>query len=129
MWLQCGMHQQTDAVPSSTVQYALPAACRRNYIMHTHTVLQAKPTTVHAALPAQPLPACAPRRRNYIMNKQNGLVIRPFKKAHLTRHTDKELLHLTTYLSKIAPLPSLAHLSHRHWEEYVTGRRSVQPKK
>jgi ubiquitin-like domain-containing CTD phosphatase 1 len=30
---------------------------------------------------------------------QNGLVIRPFKKAHLTRHTDKELYYLTQYLT------------------------------
>ncbi len=39
--------------------------------------------------------ACARRRRNYVMNRQNGLVIRPFKRAHLTRDTDRELVMLT----------------------------------
>ena len=29
-------------------------------------------------------------RRNYVLNKQQGLVIRPFKKAHLTRDTDRQ---------------------------------------
>ncbi|EFN54831.1 hypothetical protein CHLNCDRAFT_134850 [Chlorella variabilis] len=58
-------------------------------------------------------------RRNYVLNKQNGLVIRPFKKAHLTRATDRELLYLTAYLQKIAALDSLAGLNHRHWESYA----------
>ncbi len=50
---------------------------------------------------------------------QNGLVIRPFKRAHRTRHTDRELQHLTIYLQKIAPLPSLSSLNHKHWERYI----------
>ncbi|KAL4441219.1 hypothetical protein ABPG77_011456 [Micractinium sp. CCAP 211/92] len=58
-------------------------------------------------------------RRNYVLNKQNGLVIRPFKKAHLTRTTDRELLYLSAYLSKIAQLDSLEALNHRHWESYA----------
>jgi ubiquitin-like domain-containing CTD phosphatase 1 len=61
------------------------------------------------------------------MNKQQGLVIRPFKKAHLTRHTDRELYHLTKYLVKIARLEKLSHLNHRRWEEYVQGVRSIMP--
>lgn len=58
-------------------------------------------------------------RRNYVFNKQNGLVIRPFKRAHLTRDSDKELLHLTKYLLAIAPLPSLRHLHHSKWQSYL----------
>ncbi|KAL6764960.1 HAD-like domain-containing protein [Haematococcus lacustris] len=58
-------------------------------------------------------------RRNYIMNKQAGLVIRPFKRAHLTRHTDKELYHLTRYLLLIAPLERISHLDHSRWERYL----------
>ena len=54
-----------------------------------------------------------------MLNKQQGLVIRPFKRAHTTRHLDRELLHLSIYLQKIAPLPSLESLNHRHWERYV----------
>lgn len=52
-------------------------------------------------------------RRNFIMNKQAGLVIRPFKRAHLTRHTDKELKYLMRYLCKIGTLPRISHLNHR----------------
>ncbi|KAL4857255.1 Ubiquitin-like domain-containing CTD phosphatase 1 [Chlorella vulgaris] len=35
-------------------------------------------------------------RRNYVLNKQQGLVIRPYRRAHLTRGTDRELLYLRT---------------------------------
>lgn len=40
-----------------------------------------------------------------MLNKQQGLVIRPFKRAHTSRHTDRELLHLTIYLqaSQLGP--------------------------
>ena len=30
-----------------------------------------------------------------LMNPQNGLMIRPFKKAHLNRNSDQELVKLT----------------------------------
>ena len=63
-------------------------------------------------------------RRNFVFNRQNGLVIRPFKRAHLTRDTDKELLHLTDYLLAIAFLPSLRTLHHSHWEAFVVGTGS-----
>ena len=57
-------------------------------------------------------------RRNYVMNPQNGLVIRPYKHAYRNRETDKELLYLTEYLQNIALLPSLSDLKHRKWERY-----------
>jgi ubiquitin-like domain-containing CTD phosphatase 1 len=47
------------------------------------------------------------------MNKQQGLVIRPFKKAHLTRNTDTELLHLMHYLTLVGQQEKLSHLDHR----------------
>ncbi|GBF89622.1 ubiquitin-like domain-containing CTD phosphatase [Raphidocelis subcapitata] len=59
-------------------------------------------------------------RRNYVMNKQNGLVIRPFKRAHMNRGKDKELLYLSHYLCLIGELPSLAELNHRKWEAYLS---------
>lgn len=62
-------------------------------------------------------------RRNYVFNKQNGLVIRPFKRAHMNRHTDNELLYLTQYLLAIAPLSSLRHLRHSQWESYINFTR------
>jgi ubiquitin-like domain-containing CTD phosphatase 1 len=43
-------------------------------------------------------------RRNFVMNPQNGLKIRPFRKAHLNRDTDRELVGLTKYLLAIAKL-------------------------
>lgn len=67
--------------------------------------------------------ACV-RRRNFIMNKQNGLVIRPFKKAHFTRHEDKELLYLAQYLTLIGSKSKISHLDHRKWESYL---RKYQP--
>jgi ubiquitin-like domain-containing CTD phosphatase 1 len=48
-----------------------------------------------------------------VLNPQQGLVIRPYRKAHLRRGTDRELLYLSAYLSKIARLDSLAQLDHR----------------
>lgn len=62
-------------------------------------------------------------RRNYILNRQNGLVIRPYRKAHLNRHTDQELKYLTRYLLAIADLRDLSHLDHRSWEQYIRGNR------
>jgi ubiquitin-like domain-containing CTD phosphatase 1 len=58
-------------------------------------------------------------RRNYVMNKQNGLVIRPFQKASKTRATDRELVRLKYYLCMIAKKDSLEDLNHRHWERYL----------
>eukprot|EP00198_Chlamydomonas_reinhardtii_P003012 XP_001692348.1 predicted protein [Chlamydomonas reinhardtii] len=58
-------------------------------------------------------------KRNYIMNPQQGLVIRPFRKAHLTRGSDRELVGLTHYLAAIAHLDSLAALDHNRWERYL----------
>lgn len=58
-------------------------------------------------------------RRNFVMNPQNGLVIRPFRKAHLNRSTDQELVGLTQYLLAIADLDDLSHLDHKKWESYT----------
>uniref|UniRef100_A0A673A118 Ubiquitin-like domain-containing CTD phosphatase 1 n=1 Tax=Sphaeramia orbicularis TaxID=375764 RepID=A0A673A118_9TELE len=40
--------------------------------------------------------------RNFLMNPQNGLKIRPFMKAHLNREKDRELYKLAQYLKEIA---------------------------
>ncbi|XP_070541109.1 ubiquitin-like domain-containing CTD phosphatase 1 [Ptychodera flava] len=57
-------------------------------------------------------------RRNFLMNPQNGLRIRPFREAHLNRQHDKELLKLSKYLKNIASLDDFSHLNHKHWEKY-----------
>lgn len=58
-------------------------------------------------------------RRNFVMNPQNGLTIKPFRKAHLNRSNDQELLRLTHYLLAIAKLPDLSQLDHNLWELYA----------
>lgn len=57
-------------------------------------------------------------RRNFIMNPQSGLKIRPFRKAHLNRDKDKELYYLSIYLKDIAALDDFTKLNHKHWEVY-----------
>lgn len=58
-------------------------------------------------------------RRNFLMNKQNGLRVRPFRQAHLNRDKDRELIKLAKYLRAIAKLDSLEELNHRQWEKYL----------
>ncbi|MBN3302518.1 UBCP1 phosphatase, partial [Amia calva] len=57
--------------------------------------------------------------RNFLMNPQNGLKIRPFMKAHLNREKDKELFKLSQYLKEIAKLEDFSDLNHKHWERYL----------
>jgi len=58
-------------------------------------------------------------RRNFLMNPSSGLRIRPFKNAHTSRATDKELLKLSAYLKRIARLSTFEGLDHKHWESYL----------
>ncbi|KAG8368817.1 hypothetical protein BUALT_Bualt15G0086200 [Buddleja alternifolia] len=57
-------------------------------------------------------------RRNFVMNPQNGLTIKPFRKAHANRDSDQELVKLTQYLLAIAELSDLSVLDHRSWESF-----------
>ncbi|KAJ0879674.1 putative protein-serine/threonine phosphatase [Helianthus annuus] len=57
-------------------------------------------------------------RRNFVMNPQNGLTIKPFRKAHENRDTDRELVKLTQYLLAIADLDDISVLDHKKWESY-----------
>jgi len=58
-------------------------------------------------------------RRNYVLNRQNGLVIRPFRKTHVNRDSDRELLHLSHYLVLIGQLENIDHLNHNKWESFL----------
>lgn len=58
-------------------------------------------------------------RRNFVMNPQNGLVIKPFRKAHSSRDTDQELIKLTSYLLAIAELDDLSALDHNSWQSFT----------
>lgn len=58
-------------------------------------------------------------RRNFLMNPQSGLKIRPYRQAHLNRQKDTELLKLKKYLKDIATnCDDFTKLSHRKWEKY-----------
>jgi ubiquitin-like domain-containing CTD phosphatase 1 len=58
-------------------------------------------------------------KRNFVMNPQNGLTIRPFRRAHTNRGSDRELVHLTQYLMAIAELSDLSQLDHSRWESFT----------
>ncbi|KAJ7946593.1 Ubiquitin-like domain-containing CTD phosphatase [Quillaja saponaria] len=55
-------------------------------------------------------------RRNFVMNPQNGLTIKPFRTAHSNRDSDQELVKLTQYLLAIAELDDFTTLNHGKWE-------------
>lgn len=57
-------------------------------------------------------------RRNFLMNPKNGLKIKPFRDAHISRNHDKELLKLAKYLKYISHLPDISELNHKYWEKY-----------
>ena len=57
-------------------------------------------------------------QRNFLMNPQNGLKVKPFKNAHTSRYKDKELPKLLKYLIAISKLDSFKHLDHSQWETY-----------
>lgn len=58
-------------------------------------------------------------RRNFLMNPQSGLKIKPFRQAHFNRQKDTELLKLKKYLKDIAThCDDFTKLSHRKWEKY-----------
>ena len=56
-------------------------------------------------------------RRNFLMNPQTGLKIRPFKNALTEGHKDKELKRLTRYLKAISDMDDFTSLDHRNWEK------------
>ncbi|CAL1352621.1 unnamed protein product [Linum trigynum] len=58
-------------------------------------------------------------RRNFVMNPQNGLTIKPFRKAHANRDSDQELVKLTEYLLAIAELDDISTLDHSKWKYYA----------
>ncbi|CAO2167221.1 unnamed protein product [Urochloa humidicola] len=58
-------------------------------------------------------------RRNFVMNPQNGLVIKPFRKAHSNRDSDHELVKLTHYLLSIGDFEDLSRLDHGKWESFI----------
>jgi len=67
--------------------------------------------------------------RNFLLNPLNGLKIRPFKRAHFTRTTDRELFNLTEYLMFIAQYDDLSKLDHRRWEQMIERQQFIERRK
>lgn len=65
-------------------------------------------------------------KRNFVMNPKNGLVIRPFRKAYILKHTDHELRDLTQYLLAIAELNDISSIDHSKWDFFLTGHSKKQ---
>jgi len=61
-------------------------------------------------------------RRNFVLNPQNGLTIRPFRHCHTRGQGDKELVGLADYLELVGARETLADLDHARWERYLTKR-------
>eukprot|EP01134_Creolimax_fragrantissima_P003905 CFRG3905T1 len=62
-------------------------------------------------------------RRNFLMNPQNGLRIKPFRHAPINQATDTTLKKLAKYLVLIAQLESFGELDHGQWKKYVKERK------
>ena len=62
-------------------------------------------------------------RRNFVMNPSCGLKIRPFRKAHLNRDDDDELVGLTEYLLAIKDVEDFTTLRHSRWESYLAKKK------
>ncbi|XP_043462072.1 ubiquitin-like domain-containing CTD phosphatase 1 [Leptopilina heterotoma] len=56
--------------------------------------------------------------KNFILNRQSGLWIKPFKKSHVNIHRDRELLKISDYLEFIAQVNNFQTLNHNEWEKY-----------
>eukprot|EP00392_Amoebophrya_sp_AT5.2_P002318 g2323.t1 len=63
--------------------------------------------------------------RNFLLNPQQGLKIRPFRNALVNGQADEELRKLERYLLLIKDCASFAGLNHRKWEKYLSGEKSI----
>lgn len=61
--------------------------------------------------------------RNFLMNPENGLKIKPCRNLPVTRGEDRELVRLTEYLLMIKDLDTFEGLKHRKWKHYVKARK------
>jgi len=58
-------------------------------------------------------------RRNYVLNRGNGLVIKPFRKSATKGKSDREMLKLKIYFDKLLGLESFEGINHDDWEHYI----------
>lgn len=68
-------------------------------------------------------------RRNFIMNPQSGLKIRPYKNASRCRDNDRELLDLAKYLISISKYDDFTKLNHKKWRRFLENNSSNSSKR
>ncbi|KAG0037469.1 hypothetical protein BGZ82_002468 [Podila clonocystis] len=56
--------------------------------------------------------------RNFAMNPKSGLKIGAYKNGAVSRHTDKELVHLAKYLVEITNSNDFKELDHKNWKSH-----------
>ena len=66
-------------------------------------------------------------RRNFVLNPQSGLRIRAYKNAAQAAATDRELVHLSRYLTLLRFVDDFTELDHRKWEKYVAQNQKKLP--
>lgn len=62
-------------------------------------------------------------QRNFIMNPQNGLRIKPYRKANEHRDTDNQLAKLSDYLEAIFDEEDFSKLDMNDWKNYMRSKR------
>ena len=59
-------------------------------------------------------------RRNFILNKQQGLVIKPFRNATTSGRDDREFRRLKEYFTILGQLNSFEDCNHDEWKTTTT---------
>ena len=57
-------------------------------------------------------------RRNFILNKKQGLVIKPFRNATTSGRSDQEFRRLMPYMAILAGLDSFEDMDHDNWKRH-----------
>ena len=58
-------------------------------------------------------------RRNFILNKKQGLVVKPFRNATTTGRGDREFSRLKRYVAVLAGMDSFDEMDHESWKKYI----------
>jgi ubiquitin-like domain-containing CTD phosphatase 1 len=61
-------------------------------------------------------------RRNFILNKKQGLVIKPFRRATTSGRSDEEFLRLKPYMAVLAGLDSFDDMDHDNWKRFLSAQ-------
>ncbi len=61
-------------------------------------------------------------RRNFILNKKQGLVIKPFRRATTSGRSDEEFLRLKPYMAVLAEMDSFDDMDHDNWKRFLSAQ-------